>query len=395
MPPRVAVRSALRPTTIPNTRVSSVNVREPDISQPVSNFGFETTMSYSNGFPYPVVVSLRNGLAVTIPPIADNWASTRDFVVYVRFRFAKDVKIDTHRILDVISDNSSMELKSLKEAIIGAKVNIVRNGHECLLMYTIERSVFEEHRGAIYVHSLDVALSSDNAERPVFHPESEEGRQIREQYALESGLNYHVVIVDKDRRYGKRWVNIGGRVFSINPIYDSTRLDGVYLTTSSPEDHCKLEEVYYTFEAATAELMLFQSESDASTLGDQSETRKREFEMAQHEQKLSWIKLEGEHKQQIQSLELQLAKQKQEKADRESELSKEVAALKKSEYALEKEASKREAKYAKEKAAREARMLDEKDYYEHRSYARKDSSEIVKWLPAAVVGVGLLISKFL
>lgn len=395
MPPRVAVRNAQRPTTIPNTRVSNVDVREPDIRQPVSNFGFETTMSYSNGFPYPVVVSLRNGLAVTIPPITDNWTSTKDFVVYVRYRFAKDVKIDTHRILDVISDSSSMELKALKEAVVSAKLNIVRNGHECLLMYAVDMRTFEEHRGAIYVHALDVALSSDNSERPVYHPESEEGRRMREQYALETGLNYHVAIVDKERRYGKRWVNIGGKVFAINPIYDSSRLDGVYLTTSDPDDHCKLEEVYYTFESATAALMLFQSETEASTLGDQSESRKREFEVLQHEQKMALMKLEGEHKQSIQSLELQLAKQKQEKADREIELSKQVADLKKSEYALEKEAKRREAKYAKEKAAREARMLDEKDYYERRSYDRKDSSEIVKWLPAAVIGVGVLISKFL
>ena len=66
------------------------------------------------------------------------------------------------------------------------------------------------------------------------------------------------------------------------------------------------------------------------------------------------------------------------------------------------EASEREAKqksidaaYAAEKADREARAYRERDYYERRSYDRKDSSEIVKWIPPMVVGAGLIIAKFL
>jgi hypothetical protein len=352
-------------------------------------------MSFANGFPYAVVIALRNGLAITVPPISGNWSNTKDFVVYVRYRFAKDVKIDTYRLFDVIPENASMERKALKEAIAEAKVNIVRNGHECLLMYTVDTATFEKLKGAMYLHALDVTISTGTAERPVFHPESEEGRQLREQYELETGLTYRVSIIDKDRRFGKRWVNISGRVFAVHPIYDSDKLDGVYLTMSGHEGCSKAQEIYYTFESAEAELMLFSSEAEALNLGNQVEAKRREFEELQHEQRVTMLRLENDHKKSIQLMELELAKQKQEKADRENELAKEISRLKKSEYALEKEATKREAKYAKEKAKRDARMNEDKDYYERRSYDRKDSSEVIKWLPAAVVGVGLLISKFL
>jgi septal ring factor EnvC (AmiA/AmiB activator) len=164
---------------------------------------------------------------------------------------------------------------------------------------------------------------------------------------------------------------------------------------SGHEGCSKAQEIYYTFESAEAELMLFSSEAEALNLGNQVEAKRREFEELQHEQRVTMLRLENDHKKSIQLMELELAKQKQEKADRENELAKEISRLKKSEYALEKEATKREAKYAKEKAKRDARMNEDKDYYERRSYDRKDSSEVIKWLPAAVVGVGLLISKFL
>lgn len=392
---RGSVRNAVRPIIIPDTHVNSIDVREPDTNQPVSNIGFECTMSFANGFPYAVVIALRNGLAVTVPPITGNWSTTKDFVVYVRYRFAKDVKIDTYRLFDVIPDNASMEMKAMKVAITEAKVNIVRNGHECLLMYTVDVGTFEKHMGALYLHALDVTISTGTADRPVFHPESLQGRQLREQYAVGAGLTYHVSIVDKDRRFGKRWVNIGGRVFSVYPVHDSDKLDGIYLTTSGQDGQSKSQEIYYTFESAEAELMLFSSEAEAATLGNQVESKRREFEELQHEQRVIMLRLENDHKKSIQLMELEIAKQKQEKVDRENEWAKEVSRLKKSEYALEKAGKKREAKYAKEKAKRDAYMLAEKDYYEHRSYDRKDSSEVIKWLPAAVVGMGLLISKFL
>ena len=394
MPPRMAVRNPVRPVSITNLRVNKVPRAVLDLTHPVSNFGFEVTMSYANGFPYPVVVSMRNGLAVTIPPINEKWSDTPDFTVYVRYRFARNVKIDSHRLLDVIPDDASMEMKALKEAILESKVNVIRNGNECVLMYSVDKQLFEKHCGAIYLQPLDVALSMNSAEQPVFHPESVEGMRLKVNDDV-SGLNYHVYIVDKEGRYGKRWVNIGGKVFPVMPVRDSDEIDGVYLSISGHTNQSQVEKIYYTYDQATTELMLFASESDAITLGNVAEVKRREFETMQHEQRVLTLRMESEHRQNIQSLELELAKQKQEKADRESDLSKQIAALKKSEYKLEKESKKREAKYAREKAKRESRMSEEKDYYERRSYERKDSSEFIKWLPPIILGAGMLISKFL
>jgi hypothetical protein len=58
----------------------------------------------------------------------------------------------------------------------------------------------------------------------------------------------------------------------------------------------------------------------------------------------------------------------------------------------EKEEARRELVYEREKAEMSLRQLKMKDYYEDRSYERKDSSEIVKFLPLMVGGALALFS---
>ena len=47
----------------------------------------------------------------------------------------------------------------------------------------------------------------------------------------------------------------------------------------------------------------------------------------------------------------------------------------------------------REKLRREEESNRRKDYYEDVSYKRKDSSELIKWLPGIIIGAGLLLPK--
>jgi hypothetical protein len=58
----------------------------------------------------------------------------------------------------------------------------------------------------------------------------------------------------------------------------------------------------------------------------------------------------------------------------------------------EREEAKRELILEREKSDMSLRQLKMKDYYEDRSYERKDSSEIVKFLPLMVGGALALFS---
>jgi septal ring factor EnvC (AmiA/AmiB activator) len=106
------------------------------------------------------------------------------------------------------------------------------------------------------------------------------------------------------------------------------------------------------------------------------------------------MNMEHEFKRLTHDMETRMVEYKRERGEREMELATEVSRLKLVEMRLEQEAKEREARYATEKAERESRMLRDKEYYERRSYDRKDSSEIVKWVPAMVLGAGVLLSKF-
>jgi septal ring factor EnvC (AmiA/AmiB activator) len=148
------------------------------------------------------------------------------------------------------------------------------------------------------------------------------------------------------------------------------------------------------FESADGALGLYATAHDAKTLGNLAEERKREIEELQYTHKVQFMNMEHEFKRLTHDMETRMVEYKRERGEREMELATEVSRLKLVEMRLEQEAKEREARYATEKAERESRMLRDKEYYERRSYDRKDSSEIVKWVPAMVLGAGVLLSKF-
>lgn len=392
------------PVTTTTDHVTNTNPRDP-LTTSRNDFGFETDISYKNGLSHPVTVVLRNGLALTIPPLSANWRDHANFVVQVRYRFAKNVKIDIHRILDEVDADSTNELISLRDAIGDARMHQTPNSNEFVLTYQVTRLQMDTSVDGIYLSNLDITLSRDTLESATYvvHPESSAGYELRmEQVQATSSFKLDIEINDPDMLFGDRFVNILGRVYRVRARSNPNRPAGVYL--SSPNDVAGdgLDTKCFDFESADAELMLFRTASDAKTLGNLAEVRKAEYEQLKHDQAMTLAVRDMEFKTQLHELNTQLTQFKLDKTERESAHADEIARLKAVELRLGMEAAEREAKqkaieaaYAAEKAERDARLNRERDYYERRSYDRKDSSEIVKWIPPMVVGAGLIIAKFL
>jgi hypothetical protein len=392
------------PVNTTTDHVTNTNPRDP-LTTSRNDFGFETDISYKNGLPYPITVILRNGLSLTIPPLSGNWRDQSNFVVQVRYRFAKNVKIDIHRILDAVDADSSNELIALKDAVRDARVNQTANSNECVLSYQVTRAQFEALSDGMYLSNLDITISKDilGGDSYVVHPESPAGQALQHERRLAtSSFKLDIEINDPEQLFGDRFVNVLGRIYRVHARIHPDRPAGVYLTSPNDIDQDVCDAKHYPFESADAELMLFRTASEARTLGNLAETRKAEFEEIRHNNSITLANLELNFKQQLHDLNLQLNQHKTDKLQREGAHAEEVARLKAIELRLSLEASEREAKqksidaaYAAEKADREARAYRERDYYERRSYDRKDSSEIVKWIPPMVVGAGLIIAKFL
>jgi hypothetical protein len=385
------------PTTINALRVKAIPQREvPNFSR--TDLGFETDVSYKNGLPWPVTAILRNGIALTIPPLAGNYRTHSDFIAYVRYRFARNVNIDVQRILDDVSDSSSLELRALKQAVEESRVNLIMNGHECVLAYTVTREQFEQYGGSLYIDELDIALStSDTALVATTHPESQLGRMLRaSQEKINPGFSFRLEINDPYLQFGDRFLNIAGKVYRITASSDTTKPEGVYIRTSG-----NIHEVggsgenFLTFDAAKQECLLFSTSHEAETLGNLAEAKKREIEELQHQQKLVLMEREEAHRKIKLDLEAEMLQYKQQRAEQEKDFAQIQLQLKEKETQMAYQLKEFEAKLAHEKAIRESQRDYEKDHYERRSYVRKDTSEIVKWAPAIVVGAGILLSKFL
>jgi len=362
----------------------------------LSDFGFHMEMHYRNGLPWPITLVLRNGLAVTLPPVPGNWRTHSDLTVYVRYRFMRDVKIDVHRVLDEVDDKSPAVMQTLKNAINAAQANMVLNGHECTIAYRITRNALENAGGAVHIDELDMTVTVEQRhDVQVLHPESHYGRILKAQQDDEGCGSYRIIINDPYKEFGERFLNLSGRIVHIPTTQDFTRPPGVYTSSMGNVGGDIYQEHYHPFESAEAELMLFRTVNDAKTLGNMPEVQKRELENFQHQLKLDNLTREKEYKETVHTMDMAMAKEKHERSVKEAELQRQIADLKKEEMRREEEHRRLEAELAKQKVERESKRDYEKDFYERRSYERKDASEFVKWLPAFVVGVGLVISKLI
>ncbi len=403
-----AITQRKLPTTINADRVRMVSPGDTSTLNR-GDFSYEQTISYKNGLPWPVTVINRNGFSCTVPALIGNARTIVDFVVYVRYRFARNVILDTQRILDVVSEDSPEELRVLKDAIESSKGNLVMNGNECVVMYSVSRQQLERHGGSVYIDELDVAISTtDTPTCMTTHPESHLGRMLKASMEKTNpGFTFRLEINDPEKQFGDRFLNIAGRVYRVMSTCDTTRPEGVYLaTTGDSNEPGGAGETYLKFDDAKQETLLFSTRHDAETLGNVAEARKREIEELQHKQKLEMLKMEEEHKRKLSGMEHELLTFKQEKTRQEAESVKIATELKEREAVMMREIKEREAKltqemkemeakFAREKAERDSRRDYEKDYYERRSYVRKDSSEIVKWVPAIAVGLGVVVAKLL
>lgn len=391
------------PTTIRTKAIKKTHYRDPAVST-YNDLGFETTTTYKNGLPFPVTLALRSGLTVTVPPNVDNWRDNNNFVVHVRYRFSKNVKIDVHRILDDVDENSDDERKALKYALQDAKVTLGSAHNECVVTYEIFKHDLDQNGGSVFIDQLDICVTKDDGINNllVVHPESLEGKRERIKQIVGEGFNFKLEINDPHSLFGERFINILGNVYRVKLTRDSTKPPGVYRTsTPTVDDPTKLTE-YFTFDEVNDKIQLFHSAGDAKALGDISVQRKQELEELQHTYKIDLMTRDAEHRKVLIELEKEVNRYKTEKLQAETTLSRLQADLKQKEIEYEKEAKERDARlkerevqYAREKAEREYRLNMQRDYYEHRSYDRKDSSEIIKWIPPMIVGAGLILSKLL
>lgn len=340
---------------------------------------------YLNGFAFPVKLVFRSGLSMVLPVNPDVMRHLQGRLqVRKDFRYRSSVKIDMKQLFDVTVNSTDVEKAEYVKAI-NASVNegAIMGMKPITLDYFIDTETIKNADHGVYIPELDIVLTR-HVEQDTFHPYSKAGMVLQSHAGIPANaFNYQIEIVDPDDKFGQRFINIAGRVYRINVSRHRKREEGVYLFSVSQEG---TSECRFSFEEADTELKLFRTVDEAKVCGDMAEERKR-----MHEER----KLELEqtiHTNKVQMMELTM-KHEREKAELQQEQQRIAADLKLAN--MDRERQKAENDHLRDvvKHHMELEAMRAKDGYEKRSAERKDFTEYLKFLPIAIVGIGIVIAK--
>lgn len=345
-----------------------------------AGLGVIFTEACQNFLPYSVTVVTRSGIAYELPPQRINGNTNSGFCVTTRTRFSSSVKFDTHRVLDEADENLSPSLSSAKKCYSqGFMPHSI--DQEISLSHFVSRNVFEKNNGALYLHELDLVIYRTNMYEKVLHPESPEGRRLANTIKNNNaGFHLALYINDPEGKLGKRYVNFRDTVFSV-PIVSRTDIpEGIFFKHSDVSRSDSGTDERIPLEEAEKLPWLFVSHEEAKNHG-LTEAKRRQLE--------DGIKRKGEelelaHQSDMNSIKLELEREKASRARTENELAKEQAELKQKQQVLD--------------YHRERDLASMGDRYEERSYRRKDFSEGLKTLGLVITGgvtLYTVISKML
>jgi hypothetical protein len=315
-----------------------------------------------------------------------------EFVICFKVTFSADVIVDTTSL----SNDTSLESQLLADILESGTVT--RRGVQQIgeIQYGITKEDLYRKGNALYVSNLDLVVTLLKGEHTPLHPFSESGIRNRlieqtEEVNEVGGFGYRIDIVDNEEQFGARYININNEVFKIHPQVDRTRRNGVYRISSGPVTgdvpFTPPVSAYYSFEEAEEKLGLYKTHNEAKTLGDVMAARKKELDeyaldIREEEQRLKQEKLrrEEEFEQFKRKLERERLQEEEDRKLREQWFKREEQAM------LERQTHLK-AEIAELEHSRTLASMGRKDYYEERSYARKDSSELVKFVPMLIGGL--------
>lgn len=379
------------PQTIIVNNVVNRTTNPPQI--PHNELQYTKTYSYQNGFSYPITVIEKNGLGVTFPGNKNFHREHRDFMVHVRYDFYTEVNIDACSLLDVTSDSGSAELTALRAALMDLKkqgTNVVKHLH---LVYTVTSAEFEVNGSEAYIDDLDIVICTADKANHVVHPNSGEGKIIKSKIVDSvTDFVYQIHINDPFGEYGQKYMSLNGKVYRIPVSVDPTKPVGVEIVTTNQymgPNKTILSSELYSFEEAAEKLALYATSAEAASNGDSLGLAKRQHEERVLELKNDLMIREDKIRQDKERHEMLMAEQQRRYDALDSEHKQKMAEFKLRLLGIEEDQKHRDHLISKQKAELEEASMRRKDHYEHRSYNRKDSSEVIKWLPALAIGAGI------
>lgn len=352
---------------------------------------------FYNGFRVPVTLVDRSGMPLTIQPM--NVKALNKFIVRYTIKYRHGVKIDVDRLSNATSDG----MRALRDAVLQGSVRQRMGQCHAQVDYGVDEADVAASGGSLYLVNLDVVVSTMQGGYVPHHPFSMEGirnRLVAENETINTvgAVGYFLQIVDNEDIFGPRFININKEIFLVQPTKDPGRKSGVYRASTAPvSEHGGVgapRSDYFAFPEAEEFLGMFKSYEDAMVLGDLAAERKRELDQFAHDLKetehrlrLERLQRDQEHEEWKRSIDERRVAEESDRRAQEHRWKLEEARINEASARLKEEQTRVEH-------LRAISSLERKDHYEERSYARKDSSEFLKWVPAIATGLAAIFLAF-
>ena len=352
--------------------------------------------SYINYLNYDVSVVMRNGLRHTIKMVPHQINKT--FIIRDKYHIRGESFDEIKKLFSVLGDVDVQYVKALEKSFYeSGQMNLY--GRVTLAIDTvIDAKTMAKSKGSIYLTCKDIVVSKSTLMDAVSHPFSGHTVVMDKYKSLldnSSGASFYIEIIDNAAEFENRFFYIAKSLFEIKPRLDNSRESGIYFCSITVGDDGKplVTKTKYNITEAEEKLGLYKTKEAALACGDIEASRKETIQRLSHEISINNIKLtELQHQYRLENDKL-----KQDHAALENFYKLDLLKATKTISDLERTTNERELSYRNEKILLEQqlvvakgdyehRKLQSSDYYEHRSYARKDSSEIIKIIPTFILG---------
>lgn len=327
---------------------------------------YKKEISYINRTDKDIYVVDRTNLKILIPsyPIFNQ---TQEFIIRIEYVVYSDkVKLNTQLILDrMVNENKASDtVRFFHKQFNHAANDRMYNGVDFIAEYVVTVQQLEENKGAIYLDDLDTLFILANSKDCIDHPFSSEGKAkslLGGNNLGNLGVTVNIKINDPDQKIKKKHVYFLNEVFPIEVIRSNTMREGIYISKTI---NGISSIVFYSLDNCN-KFGFFSSHEEAMTNGNPELMTKLKIQELE-------IKINEERK------ELDLAK---------ARLAREEAQFAQDKLVLQKEFEL--VKNEKDRLDIQRKiMFDEfKDRLERESSTRKESLEILKFVPAIVGGI--------
>jgi hypothetical protein len=358
-----------------------------DLGHPSDRFSFERTTKIVNNSAHQVGVATREGLKFEVQPTFSLRENNRKLLVRVAYNVDKPTYESVKRHLASSQDNSP-ELKIIRDSWSAQLIADHRFGARVVLDYPIDIEMIQKYGGAVYFTDLDMVISLGPPGNIPAHPYSRDGALYSHWKEISPALNgsssgnfiYSIKIIDNQQRIGPRYAKLRDSVIKIEPTKDSKLADGFYVITnravSSGVETSALYSEYYATEEGIPFYQLCRTYQEAELIGTD-----REMEMA----RMKWEGAMSEASAKIKAAETAVAKSLAEKENLTRD-----AETKAQQHQHDMDRMREEVRKAQE----ERITVAYKDKVDIASTERKNTLELVKTVPAVILGILAAVMAF-